>query len=256
MKEPFWPGLGCGQAGDKVGDLGADLVADAALALDARDLGGARPREVRDDFGADRDPARLDAAVALLDGLSSGQIRRRSGGVAACLRGGKIAEALGDVGFQRGLVVFHHEHIVALSVGDRLTDFPLAEDRVAGDDRARERQLLEQRERRRDLVFLGRNREIANHRGQLRGESRDHVQRLGVEPAAAPQRLAVKGDMARFVAPAGEAAERPRQGVAVKRAEDIMIGGVAGRPLNAEQRQRLGLEAAAPAENATTSAKA
>lgn len=55
--------------------------------------------------------------------------------------------------------------------------------------------------------------------------------------------------MARFVAPAGEAAERPRQGVAVKRAEDIMIGGVAGRPLNAEQRQRLGLEAAAPAEN-------
>jgi len=89
MKEPFWPGLGCGQAGDKVGDLGADLVADAALALDACDLGGARPREVRDDFGADRDPARLDAAVALLDGLSSGQIRRRSGGVAACLRGGK-----------------------------------------------------------------------------------------------------------------------------------------------------------------------
>ena len=53
------------------------------------DLGGARPREVRDDFGADRDPARLDAAVALLDGLSSGQIRRRSGVVAACLRGGK-----------------------------------------------------------------------------------------------------------------------------------------------------------------------
>ena len=89
MKEPFWPGLGCGQAGDKVDDLGADLVADAALALDACDLGGARPREVRDDFGADRDPARLDAAVALLDGLSSGQIRRRSGGVAACLRGGK-----------------------------------------------------------------------------------------------------------------------------------------------------------------------
>ena len=32
MKEPFWPGLGGGQAGDEVGDLGADLVADAGRA--------------------------------------------------------------------------------------------------------------------------------------------------------------------------------------------------------------------------------
>jgi hypothetical protein len=35
---------------------------------------------VRDDLGADRDPARLDAAVTLLDGLRDGAIRRRSGG--------------------------------------------------------------------------------------------------------------------------------------------------------------------------------
>ena len=80
LKEPIRAGLGLGQAGDKVGNLDADLVADAALPLDAHDLGGARPFEVRDDLGADRDPARLDAAVTLLDGLRDGAIRRRSGG--------------------------------------------------------------------------------------------------------------------------------------------------------------------------------
>ena len=84
MKEPLWPCLGCGEAGDKVGDLGADLVTDATLPLDARDLGGARPGEVGDDFGADRNAARLDAAVALLDGSSGGQIRRRSAGRFVC----------------------------------------------------------------------------------------------------------------------------------------------------------------------------
>ena len=115
---------------------------------------------------------------------------------------------------------------------------------VAGNDRAFKRQLLKERERRRDLVLVGCNGKIADHRGQLRGDSRDHVQRLGVKSAAAPQGLAVDGDMARCVAPACKAAERSRQGVAVERAEDIMVGGVmvggvAGRPLNAEQRQRL-----------------
>lgn len=79
-EEALWPGLGCGEAGDEIGDLDADLVADAAFARDARDLGGARPFEVWDDLGADRDPARLDAAVPLLDGLRDGAIRRRSGG--------------------------------------------------------------------------------------------------------------------------------------------------------------------------------
>jgi hypothetical protein len=84
MQEPLWPGLRCGQAGDEVGDLGADLVADAALPRDAGDLGGARPGEVRDDFGANRNAARLDAAVALLDGSGGGQIRRRSAGGFVC----------------------------------------------------------------------------------------------------------------------------------------------------------------------------
>jgi hypothetical protein len=55
----------------------------------------------------------------------------RSGGGAAgasppVCEGGKIAETLGDVGFHLGLVVFHHEHVVAFSVRDRPTDLPLA----------------------------------------------------------------------------------------------------------------------------------
>ena len=60
------------------------------------------------------------------------------------------------------------------------------------------------------------------------------MQRLGVEPAAAPQCLAVKRDMARFIPPAGKAAKCPGERVAVERAENIMIGGVARRPVNAK----------------------
>jgi hypothetical protein len=35
-----------GEAGDEISDLRADLVADLACALDARDLGGAGPCEM------------------------------------------------------------------------------------------------------------------------------------------------------------------------------------------------------------------
>ena len=62
-------GLGSGEAGDEIGDLCADLVADLARALDARDLGGTGPLQVRDDLGADRDLARLEPAVTLVGGL-------------------------------------------------------------------------------------------------------------------------------------------------------------------------------------------
>ena len=76
FEQPLGPGLGCGQTGDEIDDLGAVLVADPARALDARDLGGARPVEVRDDFGADGDLARLDAAMAFVERLAAA----RSGG--------------------------------------------------------------------------------------------------------------------------------------------------------------------------------
>src|SRR5262245_55875763 len=49
------PGLGGGEAGDNIGDLGADLVADLARALDACNLGGAGPVEMRNHLGADLD---------------------------------------------------------------------------------------------------------------------------------------------------------------------------------------------------------
>ena len=87
---------------------------------------------MRDDFGAGRDLAGLDAAVALLHrfgaGRSGGRTRR------AALQGGKIAEALGDSGFQLRLIVLHDEQIVAFAILDRPADLALAEDRVAGDD--------------------------------------------------------------------------------------------------------------------------
>lgn len=79
MKEPLWPGLCRGQAGDQVGDLGADLVADAALPRDAGNLGGARPCKCGT-TSALTAMLRLNAAVPLLDGSGGGEIRRRSGG--------------------------------------------------------------------------------------------------------------------------------------------------------------------------------
>jgi hypothetical protein len=46
--------------------------------------------------------------------------------------------------------------------------------------------------------------------------------------------------MARLAGAAGEFAERPGQAITVERFENIMIGGVARRALNAKQRQRFG----------------
>ena len=82
-------GFSWGKAGDEIGDLGADLVADLACALDACDLGGAWPLQVRHDLGADRDPACLQPAVALVGGLGRCQIRRESGFCRARFRRGK-----------------------------------------------------------------------------------------------------------------------------------------------------------------------
>ena len=88
-QQPIGTGFDRGQAGDEVGDLGTDLVADAALAPDARDLGRTGPVEVLDDLGADRDAARLDAAVRLVERFRAGEVRRQRGGDAAGLAGGK-----------------------------------------------------------------------------------------------------------------------------------------------------------------------
>ena len=63
------------------------------------------------------------------------------------------------------------------------------------------------------------------------------MQRLGVEPASSFQRLAVNRDMPRGAAATGsKAAKSLGQGIAIKRLKNIMISGVAWRPLNAKER--------------------
>src|SRR3954468_4513779 len=82
------------QAGDEIDDLSARLAGDLARALEAGDLGEPRPGQIGDDLAADRDPSRLDAAVALLHGLGPGHVGGR------LLTGGSVAEGDGDVAMQ------------------------------------------------------------------------------------------------------------------------------------------------------------
>src|SRR5215211_2797264 len=79
-------------------------------------------------------------------------------------QGGSVAEGDGDVPMQLRLVCLHDEQVVPLGVTHMAADLALGEDGVAGDDRAVERQSLEKRQRRRDLVGVRRSDEIANHR--------------------------------------------------------------------------------------------
>src|SRR5262245_13776606 len=125
-------------------------------------------------------------------------VARSGGGVPVAMadaEGGKIAEALGDVGFQPWLVVLNHEQIVPVAVPDIAADLALAEDCVSADDGAIQRQALQQNHGRRDLVLVWLDHEIANHGAKVGCKRGQHVQRLGIEPAAAPQRLAVDGNV-------------------------------------------------------------
>ena len=63
--------------------------------------------------------------------------------------------------------------------------------------------------------------EIADHGAKVGGECGEDVQRLGVQPPAALQRLAVDGDVAGAIVAECECAERLGQGIAVERAENI-----------------------------------
>ena len=82
-------------------------------------------------------------------------LRRSGGGLAGSPQGGKVAEAFGDGVVQRWLVPLHCEQVMPSTVVDVLTDLALAKDGVARDDRAAQRQALEQRKRGGDLVLLG-----------------------------------------------------------------------------------------------------
>ena len=104
---------------------------------------------------------------------------------------------------------------MALGVPHMAADLALGEDGVAGDERAFERQSLEERQRRRDLVGLGR-----------------------FERDVPAPRLA-----------AGVAPERRHEGLRVETLEEVVIGGVAGRApaLDSKQPQRFRPQPATPA---------
>src|SRR5215210_8187511 len=87
--------------------------------------------------------------------FSTVSARATSGGGPS--QGGSVAESDGDVAMQPGLVRLHDEQVVPLGVAHMAADLALGEDGVAGDERAFERQSLEKRQRRRDLVGLGRH---------------------------------------------------------------------------------------------------
>src|SRR3954453_21456774 len=94
--------------------------------------------------------------------FSTVSARATSGGGSS--QGGSVAEGDGDVAMQLRLVRLHDEQVVALSVTHMAADLALGEDRIAGDDRTLQGQSLEQRQRRRNLVRLGRHDEVADHR--------------------------------------------------------------------------------------------
>ena len=73
-----------------------------------------------------------------------------------------IAEGLGDPGFQRWLVVFDDEQIMAMAVADMLADLSLGEDRITGDDCAVKRQSLQQHQGGTDFVLIGRDDEVTD----------------------------------------------------------------------------------------------
>jgi len=120
------------QAGDQTDRLCTELAAGFAPAREARDLRKAGPAEVRDGLGADRDGAGLDAAMGLFEGLGAAQVRWWPVVDAMRVRGGVVAEGLGDAGFQLRLVVLDDEEIMAATIADGATELALREDRIAG----------------------------------------------------------------------------------------------------------------------------
>ena len=114
--------------------------------------------------------------------------------------GESVAEGDGDIGHQARLVGLDREQVIAAPVPDGLADDALAKRRIAGDDRALQRQALEQRQRRGDLVSLRRHPQLPDHRAQPGGEGGQQVHaRAAVMAArgAAAQTLAVDRHMPR-----------------------------------------------------------
>ncbi len=110
--------------------------------------------------------------------------------------GGGIIKVTPDLVVQAGLIVLERQQVVAAAVEDGLGDLGLCAHRVDGDERAGERQALEQQRDGRDLIGLGLARLLAQHEALAAGPCRNHVERPAVLAAVmgAPRSLTVDGD--------------------------------------------------------------
>lgn len=73
------------------------------------------------------------------------------------LEGGIVAEGVDASGFELGLVALDDQEIIATALADRRCQRPMREGGVAGDDRAVERQVLQEPEGLDHLATVGRN---------------------------------------------------------------------------------------------------
>lgn len=106
-------------------------------------------------------------------------VATRCGGGGGAPSGGKggrdgplgrlVAEAGGDIDLQAGLVVLDEEDIVPALLDHRLADLPLAEQGIAGDDPAADRQDPQQLQGRLMLISLGIDADLGQDRLHQRG---------------------------------------------------------------------------------------
>ena len=197
---------------------------------------------MRRSFGADGDFARFDAAMAFFERFRPLKIRRRPVVTTPRVRGGKIAERLGDPGFQSGLIVLDCEEVMAVAVTDMTADLALGENRVACDDATLKRQSFQQDERGGDFVLIGFDGQFADDSPQLRRKGRQDMNGFIVQVTAAAQRLAVNSDVLGLAALAktGPASGSTHRHRGIERNNDMSHAGrFAG--LDTEQAKRLGL---------------
>jgi len=138
---------GVGPPGGQAGDQAVHRHGFFASGLDAGafqpgDLPRAGPAEVGHGLGGHRDPADLDATVVGVDGLGRP----------------RVAEGEGDLAMQRRLVALRGEEPIPSVFNDATRCLAPGEDRVAGDDRALQGDVLRQLDGGDDLVAVGRNR--------------------------------------------------------------------------------------------------
>ena len=89
FQQPFGSCVAGGEARNEINDFNALFAADPARAFEPGDLAKTWPVEMGDGFSADRDGARLDAAMGLFERSGMGKIRRGAIETALGVRGGR-----------------------------------------------------------------------------------------------------------------------------------------------------------------------